>query len=88
VKKRRNWNAKGKYRALLRVLKVFVALCRTRFGVTFQELLEEAECSRRTLYRYLDVLQEAGVRLVVERRMTGEVIRRVDHVDGARVRVA
>ena len=83
----KGWHRNGRYRPLFRILKVFVALARSHFGLTFQELLEEADCRRRTLYRYLDVLQEAGVRIRTERRLNGELVRRFEHVDGTQVRV-
>jgi predicted DNA-binding transcriptional regulator YafY len=84
---REKWHRNGRYRPLFRILKVFVALIRSRFGLTFRELQEEAGCPRRTLYRYLEVLQEAGVRIRMERRLTGEIVRRFEHVDGAQVRI-
>jgi len=83
----KGWHRNSRYRPLFRILKVFVALARSRFGLTFQELLEEGDCKRRTLYRYLDVLQEAGVRIRTERRLNGDLVRRFEHVDGTQVRV-
>lgn len=82
-------NSGLRYRPLVRALRIFVALCRTRFGLTIPQLLDEVECSRRTLYRYLDALQEAGVRISAEiNSTTRQVFRRVEHVDGRRVRVS
>lgn len=76
------------YRPLVRALKLFVALCRSRFGLTILELLDEIECSRRTLYRYLGALEEAGVRIATETNpSTGQVLRKVHHIDGRRIQI-
>lgn len=86
--KKRICRSGPQYRPLVRALKIFVALCRTRFGLMIPQLLDEVECSRRTLYRYLDALQEAGVRISTEvNSTTGQVLRRVDQMDGCRIRI-
>ena len=78
-----------RYRPLLRALKIFVALCRTRFGLAIPQLVEEVECSKRTLYRYLSVLEEAGVHVSTEvNTTTGQVLRRLESVDGRRIRIS
>jgi len=88
MKRRRHRTESGRNRSLVRVLKVFAALTRTRFGLTFQELLEETECRRRTLYRYLRAFEAAGIRITVTSRLDGERLRRIDHIDGRRLAAA
>ena len=72
---------------LSRALKVFVALSSTRFGLTFNEILEEVGCSRRTLYRYLNALEDSGIHIVVSMREQGQIARQILEVNGRRLRV-
>jgi predicted DNA-binding transcriptional regulator YafY len=43
-------------------------LCASQSGATVQKLGERAGCSRATVYRYLDLLEEAGVPISCEKR--------------------
>ena len=73
-------------RSLFRVLKVFVALSSTRFGMTIRELQEEVGCSRRTLYRYLNTIEDCGIHLVVSMR-GNKMTRRILDVEGRKLRI-
>lgn len=47
-----------------------------RYGATVEELVEECEVTRRTVYRDLGAIEEAGYPLIKERQDSGEVIYR------------
>ncbi len=47
-----------------------------RYGATVEELVEECEVTRRTVYRDLTAIEEAGYPLIKERQATGEVLYR------------
>jgi len=46
---------------LARFLRMFMALCGARFGLTLEEFRREAGCGRRTFYRYLASMKQAGI---------------------------
>ena len=48
---------------LRRLVKVLLALQRTRFGLTGAEIRVVGGCSIRTVYRLLQVMEEAGIKV-------------------------
>jgi len=71
----RNWNRNGRYAGAWRALVTLRSIMDSRFGKTVPELCEDAECGRRTVYRILNVIGEAGFR-----------VRRIGERSGSRVR--
>lgn len=68
---------------------MFVAMCKTEKGLTMPQLMRAAGCSMRTTYRYLDVLEDAGVRMTViggAGKKGQAMLRRIDDLGGIRVR--
>jgi proteasome accessory factor B len=57
---------KERGRQLLRILKLIKLFEHSRYGLTIKELCKEMDVTRRTLYRDLDLLEEAGYRFVKE----------------------
>ena len=57
---------KERGRQLLRILKLIKLFEHSRYGLTIKELCKEMDVTRRTLYRDLDQLEEAGYRFVKE----------------------
>lgn len=57
---------KERGRQLLRILKLIKLFEHSRFGMTINELRREMGVTRRTLYRDLDMLEDAGYRFVKE----------------------
>jgi proteasome accessory factor B len=57
---------KERGRQLLRVLRLVKLFEHSRFGLTINELRRELGVTRRTLYRDLDLLEDAGYRFVKE----------------------
>jgi predicted DNA-binding transcriptional regulator YafY len=53
---------------LARQWRLIQRLARSRYGVGLDDLAEELECVKRTVYRDLDALMQAGFPLVSERR--------------------
>ena len=53
---------------LARQWRLFQKLARSRFGVGLEALVEELECTRRTIYRDLDALMLAGFPVTSEKR--------------------
>jgi predicted DNA-binding transcriptional regulator YafY len=53
-----------------------IRIIERRFGATVEELVEECQVTRRTVYRDLLAIEEAGYPLIKERQDTGEVIYR------------
>jgi predicted DNA-binding transcriptional regulator YafY len=53
---------------LARQWRLIQRLARSRYGVGLDELADELECVRRTVYRDLDALMQAGFPLISERR--------------------
>jgi predicted DNA-binding transcriptional regulator YafY len=49
---------------LARLLKILLALAGKHFGMTLEEMGEEASVGRRTVYRHLKTLEECGVEIV------------------------
>lgn len=76
------------WRTLVRALRLFLALNRSYQGLTLKELEDEAGCGLRQVYRYLDALEEAGVMISKRRTDYGRVVRRIDYIDGRRIRIA
>ena len=65
---------------LVRVLHLIGALLNSRFGVTLKDLLLDYPCTQRTFYRDLGAIQDAGLPLQRERRITGEIAYRVQRL--------
>jgi proteasome accessory factor B len=57
---------KERGRQLLRVLKLIKLFEHSRYGMTINELCREMSVTRRTLYRDLEMVEEAGYRFVKE----------------------
>jgi predicted DNA-binding transcriptional regulator YafY len=57
---------KERGRQLLRILKLIKLFEHSRFGLTINELCREMTVKRRTLYRDLDMIEDAGYRFVKE----------------------
>ena len=57
---------KERGRQLLRVLKLIKLFEHSRYGMTINELCREMDVKRRTLYRDLDMIEEANYRFVKE----------------------
>ncbi len=57
---------KERGRQLQRILRLIKVFEHSRYGMTINELCRETEVTRRTLYRDLDMLEEAGFRFVKE----------------------
>lgn len=57
---------KERGRQLLRVLKLVKLFEHSRYGLTINELTREMDVTRRTLYRDLDMIEDAGYRFVKE----------------------
>jgi proteasome accessory factor B len=57
---------KERGRQLLRILKLIKLFEHSRFGLTINELRREMNVTRRTLYRDLDMMEDAGYRFVKE----------------------
>jgi proteasome accessory factor B len=53
-------------RQLLRVLKLVKLFEHSRYGLTINELTREMDVTRRTLYRDLELIEDAGYRFVKE----------------------
>ncbi|WP_020676565.1 helix-turn-helix transcriptional regulator [Geopsychrobacter electrodiphilus] len=53
-----------------------IRILEQRFGATVEELVEECQVTRRTVYRDLVAIEEAGYPLIKERQDSGEVIYR------------
>lgn len=62
---------------LVRALKMYFALARSRFGMTVDDLRVEIDCTRRTVYRYLNALEQAGVEITTKREGNGKITRQV-----------
>ena len=73
---------------LVRALRLYFALTRSYCGLTLAELEDEAGCSRRQLYRYLDALERAGVVMSKTWSDRRRVLRRVEYINGRRIRIA
>jgi predicted DNA-binding transcriptional regulator YafY len=63
---------KERGRQLLRILKLIKLFEHSRYGMTIAELCKELDVTRRTLYRDLDMLEEAGYRFIKEGGGGGE----------------
>jgi len=48
---------------LIKALKLIQFLAARRFGATIQDMEEEIETSRRSVYRYLKAFDQAGIRM-------------------------
>jgi len=57
---------KERGRQLLRILKLIKLFEHSRYGMTINELCREMTVTRRTLYRDLDMVEDAGYRFVKE----------------------
>ena len=57
---------KERGRQLLRILKLIKLFEHSRYGLTINELCREMSVTRRTLYRDLEMVEEAGYRFVKE----------------------
>ena len=57
--KRRDGSAKAP-----RMFKVFLALAGRHFGMSLQEIAEEAHIKERSVYRYIRTLEGCGVEIV------------------------
>ena len=57
---------KERGRQLLRVLKLIKLFEHSRYGLTINELCREMTVTRRTLYRDLEMVEDAGYRFVKE----------------------
>lgn len=53
---------------LSRQWRLFQRLARSRFGIGLEELASDLACTRRTVYRDLDALQQAGFPVMSEKR--------------------
>ncbi len=49
---------------LSRTLKILLALASKHFGMTLEEMAEEAHINKRSVYRYIRTLEVCGVELV------------------------
>ncbi len=61
-------------RQVVRELQMILALERSRYGATLQELAGEYGVSTRTIRRDLEALQEAGVPVIEEREHRWRVL--------------
>lgn len=50
--------------ALSRMLKILLALAGRHFGMSLEEMGEEAHIDRATVYRYIKMMETCGVELV------------------------
>lgn len=57
---------KERGRQLLRILKLIKLFEHSRFGMTINELVREMDVTRRTLYRDLELMEDAGYRFIKE----------------------
>jgi predicted DNA-binding transcriptional regulator YafY len=53
-----------------------IRILEARYGATVEELVEECQVTRRTIYRDLQAITEAGYPLVSERQVDGQVLYR------------
>lgn len=51
-----------------------IRILETRYGATVEELVEECQVTRRTIYRDLKAIEEAGYPLISERQDDGQVL--------------
>ena len=51
-----------------------IRILETRYGATVEELVEECQVTRRTIYRDLTAIEEAGYPLISERQDDGQVL--------------
>lgn len=51
-----------------------IRILEARFGATVEELVEECQVTRRTIYRDLKAVEEAGYPLISERQADGQVL--------------
>ncbi len=66
---------KKKYSQAARLVDV-IRILKARYGATVEELAEECQVSRRTVYRDLEAIEEAGYPLTSEAQPDGRVIHR------------
>ena len=51
-----------------------IRILESRYGATVEELVEECQVTRRTIYRDLQAVEEAGYPLISERQSDGQVL--------------
>jgi len=64
--------AEDRLAILTRGIEILRFVARNRFGVTISDIVTQFEMHRRTIYRYLDALQNAGIRIHKSRKPGGK----------------
>lgn len=81
-------NHQPTYRSLARVLEMVVLLGRSLRWWTLSELSKELSCTPRTVYRYIKVMEDAGIEVARDREGDNGHARqyRIEFVHGDRLR--
>ena len=61
-----------RFRCLRQVFGILRLLSARRFGVHLKEIIKQTGFSRRTAYRYMNAIRDAGVPIVAERDYNGK----------------
>jgi predicted DNA-binding transcriptional regulator YafY len=73
-----------RYGPTKRIMKLFVFLLKTNVGMSTELLAEKLNVTRRTVLRYLDVLEECGVDVRVIEADHGRILRSIGKVESWR----